>query len=191
MNALENITGKGSPINILYDRLPEAVEVNGRRSAINSDFKTILLIFELMGDGSIPVALKEMKAVSLFYKEPQSDFATARACMVDFIAKGERAEENAEPVISFSQDADLIFSAFYGQYGIDLNAVNMHWYKFVSLMRGLREDERISETVSIRAMKIPKGMDKETASKYRDLKRRLAIKKGCELSDGDIAANFG
>lgn len=53
--------------------------------------------------------------------------------------------------LDYEIDSDYIYSAFLGQYGIDLVEVEeLHWHKFLALLKGLKEDEMISKIMSYR-----------------------------------------
>ena len=54
-------------------------------------------------------------------------------------------------VIDYELDADYIYAAFFSQYGIDLCEIeHLHWYKFLALLKGLKNDEKIKEIMSYR-----------------------------------------
>ena len=69
----------------------------------------------------------------------------------------------------FEIDADLIYSAFMQQYGIDLIDTDMHWYKFIALMRGISDDTRLGKIIGYRTYE-------KTDRKYEeimDMQRRM------------------
>lgn len=60
-------------------------------------------------------------------------------------------------VLDYEIDADLIYAAFYEQYGIDLlatdesgHAVQMHWHRFLALLSGLH-NTKLNEVMSWRS----------------------------------------
>ena len=55
------------------------------------------------------------------------------------------------------------------QYGIDLNAVELHWWKFSAMFAGLKEDCLISKVMGYRAADTA-GMDKEQKKLYKKMK---------------------
>lgn len=55
-------------------------------------------------------------------------------------------------LLDYELDADYIYSAFLGQYGIDLLEVKeLHWHKFLALLKGLKADEMICRIMGYRA----------------------------------------
>lgn len=47
-------------------------------------------------------------------------------------------------------DSEYIYSAFLGQYGIDLLEINLHWHKFKALFLGLNKNCKLSEIMELR-----------------------------------------
>lgn len=63
-------------------------------------------------------------------------------------------------VIDYELDADLIYSAFLGQYGIDLVEVeHLHWHKFLALLAGLNDSTRLRNVMEYRCYE--KSTEKE------------------------------
>lgn len=59
-------------------------------------------------------------------------------------------------IVDYTIDADLIYSAFYEQYKIDLlsldkngHAIQMHWHKFLALLAGLH-NTKLNEVMNYR-----------------------------------------
>ena len=74
--------------------------------------------------------------------------------------------------LDYELDSDYIYSAFLSQYGIDLLEVeDLHWHKFLALMKGLKDDEIICKIMSYRCY------NKNDAKKdvYAELKRNWEI----------------
>lgn len=86
-------------------------------------------------------------------------------------------------VVDFTQDADLIFSAFFEQYGIDLMEQDLHWHKFLALFRGLH-GTKINEVMGYRCYE--EG-DKTDYEKFMArMKAAWALEE--ELSESERAA---
>ena len=57
-------------------------------------------------------------------------------------------------VIDWEIDAELIYAAILGQYGIDLFDVpDLHWHKFLAMIRGLNEQTKLREVMQYRSYK--------------------------------------
>lgn len=55
-----------------------------------------------------------------------------------------------EIIFDYKIDSDLIYSAFFEQYGIDLCNSTLHWFKFQSLFEGLH-DTKLNDVMSYRS----------------------------------------
>lgn len=72
-----------------------------------------------------------------------------------------RGESSGVITLDYEIDADLIYSAFLGQYGIDLVDIEeLHWHKFLALLRGLNASTKLHEVIGYRCYK------KETRKDY-------------------------
>lgn len=62
--------------------------------------------------------------------------------------------------LDYEIDSDLIYSAFMGQYGIDLVEVEeLHWHKFLALLNGLNDSQKLSEVIGYRCYEKPNGKE--------------------------------
>lgn len=60
--------------------------------------------------------------------------------------------------LDYEIDSDLIYSAFLGQYGIDLVDVEeLHWHKFLALLNGLNDEQKLSQVITYRCYEKPSG----------------------------------
>lgn len=82
-------------------------------------------------------------------------------------------QSKGHKVLDFDKDADLIYSAFYQAYGINLHGSDLTAGEFLMLLRGLPSDCRLSEVVGIRTMEIPK--DREQAKRVRKAKQAVSL----------------
>ena len=58
--------------------------------------------------------------------------------------------------LDYEIDSDLIYSAFLGQYGIDLVDIEeLHWHKFLALLNGLNDSQKLSEVMGYRCYEKP------------------------------------
>ena len=57
-------------------------------------------------------------------------------------------------ILDYEIDADLIYSAFMEQYGIDLIDIEeLHWHKFLALLNGLSGSTKLREVMGYRSYK--------------------------------------
>lgn len=146
--------------------LPNAVLVNGRAFSIKTDYR-VWLKFEreyknsiithepfsvdYLFDGDTPQGI--VTDALLEFARPQSELPRPVGAPKDVI------------VIDFDIDADLIYSAFMEQYHIDLFEVNLHWHKFLALLKGLNDNTHLSKVMGYRCY--------EKSDKKRDIRDEL------------------
>ena len=167
-------------MSILTDRLPR--ELLG--VPVRADFRDMIRLECLLLDETLPETVRYAAALELFYAEPVADADRAWQTMLWFYGGGHTghkkqadggAEQEKPRPYDFEQDADLIYAAFWAQYGIDLTEVEfLHWWKFRALFLNLDEQQQISRIMGWRTVDT-KGMDRKTAARYRRLKRIYAL----------------
>lgn len=164
--------------NLLLATLPETLSVSGEDYAIDSDFKTVLRFFELQRDDRIADHHKGFVSLKLFFgSRIPHDAEAAFERLGWFIRCGKPEEEQARrqrPTFDFSFDAALIFSSFWEQYGIDLTAAALHWWKFQALFVGLGEETAFRQVVRIRTRK-EDGLDAASKQELREAKKTWAL----------------
>jgi len=170
-------------MNILIDRLPQ--EYEGLK--INTNFRSFILFELLMQDKTINTNEKIALTLSLFYENlEKEDYKKALEGVIWFYSGGKdkkneekvknKEERAREKIYSYEYDAELIYSAFWSQYKIDLNEIDeLHWWKFKALFEGLNDDNKICQYMSYRAMDLSKIKDKDQKKYYADLKRKVAL----------------
>ena len=169
--------------NYLIDRYPETVEVDGKEYPVVTDFKTIVRIQEILKNELFTQIEKTAIVMKMFYREEApSDREKAYNEYENFIKcfqPEERDTEdttNGEIPLDFSIDSQRIFSAFYFQYGIDLNESDMHWFKFIALLNGLCDGTpQLLRVIDYRTRKITNDMGKEEASFFRKMRDKYSI----------------
>ena len=84
----------------------------------------------------------------------------------------------------------LIYSAVLGQYGIDLFEVDeLHWHKFLALMRGLNDSTRLREVMGYRCYEKNQDKDRDI---YSEMRRAWEIdrKTETELEEDEKFSNL-
>lgn len=77
--------------------------------------------------------------------------------------------------LDYELDGDLIYSAFLGQYGIDLLEVEeLHWHKFLALIRGLNDSTKLREVMGYRCYEKTNDKDRDI---YAELRRAWEIER--------------
>ena len=78
-------------------------------------------------------------------------------------------------VFSYDFDDGYIYAAFKEQYGIDLNDVNLHWWKFRALFQSLNADCMFVKILGYRSMPITSKMSTADRNFYQRMKKLYAL----------------
>lgn len=169
-------------MNILIDKVPKSVYIEGKKYEINSDFRTSILFELLMQDSSIPEETKVYNALNLYYPICPENISEAVDKILWFYKCGKEEEGNNSKTsksskanknkiaYSFEFDDEYIYAAFLTQYNIDLQDINyLHWWKFRALFKALKEDNEIVKIMGYRTMDLSKISDKEQRKHYESL----------------------
>lgn len=151
--------------------LPNTITVNGRAYSIYTDFRIWLRFakdWEKATHG-------ESVDVAYLFKNDHP----ARVDMTSFLEfyqpenplPRQIGPEETIRALDFTLDADLIYAAIMQQYGIDLLEKNMHWHKFLALLRGLK-GTKLDEIMGYRTYKRSKKSQDEI---YEDLRSAWEI----------------
>lgn len=131
--------------------LPNVVEINGRSYSIYTDFRVWM---RFAGEISC-LRTGEYLDVSYLFKNDMPEYCDIRVLMQFCFPKKElprKSRPSKEIMFDYMIDADYIYAAFMSQYGIDLIDVEeLHWYKFLALFEGLKDDEKICKIMAYRA----------------------------------------
>jgi len=175
-------------LNILYDPLPVSVTVDGSEYPVRYSAADMIKL-AIVGEEAyedIPeeeaYAIRALKQLQIFYPQMPRDVTAATREMALFYLgaakqtgpEGETNSSRQRRQFSYEHDAELIYAAFAGQYGIR-GFYNLHWYEFKALFEGLSEGCQLVEVMRIRTMKIDKDMPKREKEYYRKMKRIHAL----------------
>lgn len=143
-------------MNILVDRLPTAVCIDGVEYKINSNFRACLQIILAFEDPELTEEEKQIVLLQNLYPVLPNNIPEAIIKGIKFLDGGKDEEVNQEDgakprLYSFSQDADFIFSAFKQTHNIDLSDTEyLHWWKFLALFMDLGQDTTFCNLISLR-----------------------------------------
>lgn len=133
-----------------FHGLPAAVEENGRKYAINTDYRVILRIFRMLSDPEVPNEDKPWLLRKMFFagaipREADKYFSW-------FVGMGrEEMPGSGKRDFDYEQDAVEIYSAFLQTYGVDLLETDLHWWKFLPMLEGVFSgDNALSNKIRIR-----------------------------------------
>lgn len=167
-------------MNILLDSLPTSINIDGIEHPIQTDFR-LMIKFEQIIFEKKELSLEEV--VSEFYMgNVPEDKEKAVDGLLWFFRCGKEPEElpksskkSNKQIYSYDFDDGYIYAAFLDQYGVDLNGLSLHWWKFRSMLVGLKEDNTFSKIMGYRAIDISSKMSKEYKDFYKEMKKTYAL----------------
>lgn len=161
-------------MSILTQKLPDYLEIQGKKCPIKTDFKTWLVFSELIGNDNDLIKKIPQIFDDIFYELPPNFFDAMSAIMNFYSRESIQLKKTSKAVqkkvFDFEYDADLIYSAFVQQYNIDLCDKDIHWWKFKALFEGLSENTHFMKVVQYRGMDLSKVKDKEQKNFYKRMK---------------------
>lgn len=167
-------------MNLLTEVAPRSIKIEGQLYEIDADFRNCIKFEQLMFDPDVPDNARGGLALNLFYPVIPQNITEAFQKVLWFYAaeqneKKQHGASRQKRIYSFEADADYIFAAFLGDYGIDLNDINfLHWWKFRALFFGLKPDNLICKIMEYRATDISK-MKGEERKFYQKMQREFAL----------------
>jgi hypothetical protein len=161
-------------MNILVQQLPEAVEIDGKAWAINTDYRVALRVLLAHEDDELTEMEKQSILLMTLYPRIPTDIEEAIVQASKFMIGGKDPpeEDTAMRLYSFSKDADLIYAAFRQTHGIDLTTAELHWWAFLALFSDLGADTVFCNLAALRKrLRTGKATkeEREAASELGDL----------------------
>lgn len=141
-------------------KLPDCIEAAGSFFTIKTDFRLWLNFSRIVNTKGAVV-----DDVDFIYTDtipPAENKKEAFEKLLEFFQPKTPlprpiGESSGGKVLDYEIDADLIYAAFYEQYGIDLletdkhgHAVQIHWHRFLALLSGLH-NTKLNEVMSWRS----------------------------------------
>ncbi len=167
--------------NFLLDDFPNQVKIEGAVYDINSDFKSILLIMQLLENQLFTDEEKLLNSLDIFYKgKIPKNISKAYSSMMDFMRMYEEMQENKKScrVLDYEIDSGRIYSAFRQVYHIDLNIHKLHWFLFNCLLENISEGKpKLIEIIQLRTMELDDKMPYKQKALLRKLKREYSLEK--------------
>ena len=130
--------------------LPSAILVGGSYVKIKTDWRLWVRFTQLLEEDAA------VEDLSFLFQEgtvPEQKEECIKALMDFAFPKKPLPRSDGKPgekILDYRIDADLIYSAFREQYGIDLIKTDMHWHTFSALLGGLH-NTKLNEIMSARS----------------------------------------
>lgn len=167
----------------LTERLLQSVTVDGKKIPIRTDFRSWIRFDAALSRRDLPEAQRLALALSAVLKEktlPQNLVGLMQA-LFSFYACGDtktgkkkRGSSKAQ-VLSFQEDAPLIFAAILSQYGVDLTKKNPHWHVFCAMLKGLPENCPLSKIMAYRGVNLADIKDPKQKRHIKKMKARFQL----------------
>ena len=168
--------------NYLINDYPNSVFINDKEYKINSDFKTMLKIIDIIEDELFTENEKIANCIYLFYVSESIDLNLMHLAYAEIIKfmgcyqEDKKTNKNNKKTIDYSADSSFIFSAFIQLYHIDLSEVDLHWFKFKALLNSINEGKPfLVEIMQCRSVVISESMSLEQKKYYKQMKKDFAI----------------
>lgn len=162
---------------IMFNKLPYFVILQGKKYKINVDFRNMISFENKVQDKSVDNSkkieyglrhfypaffcienYKKLLSNKNLYQQACEKLIWFYKCGRDDYHKTSRAgNKSNRQIYSYKYDDEYIFGAFYEQYRIDLTFDRVHWWKFKSLLKSLKDD---TEFVKIKGYRAYTGNDK-------------------------------
>ena len=141
-------------------KLPDCIEAAGSFFTIKTDFRSWLNFSRIVNTKG--AVLDDVDFIYTDTIPPAENKKEAFEKLLEFFQPKTPlprpiGESSGGKVLDYEIDADLIYAAFYEQYGIDLleidkhgHAVQIHWHRFLALLSGLH-NTKLNEVMSWRS----------------------------------------
>lgn len=165
---------------------------------MRTDYRVGIQISQALADPELAGYEGLLVAVNLLFGQGAPDYQTAIEGLQWFLQAGDADEsESAEDeggsdniaYYSFDYDAGRIYSGFRRAYGIDLDKVQMHWFRFVKLMSDLG-DCAFTQVIDFRTADLSK-MDKNTKATYLRMRQKYALPQPESPEEAEFMALLG
>lgn len=167
----------------------DEVCIDGAFYKVHTDFRTWIGYERIMAS-DLSFTEKCVKAVVLCFKEPPPKLDSAVEALMEFYLAGDERKSmggNAKPLFNFEKDFGYIYASFMSEYGIDLFDSDIHWHKFLHLLKSLGEECIFKKVISYRGVDLSKIKDKDKKAYLRRMKHLYALDTD---ADADISDAF-
>lgn len=157
---------------------PTHAEINGDIYPINTDYRVAKECYEIINDDTIS---DQERALAVIYKlfgfvplENGEAFLDKASL---FLTCGQKQGNKSDepPDFDVNEDEGFIEASFKSCYGVDLDEVNMHWWKFNDLVQGLDKHCILSRVREIRNYDLNEIKDPIQRSKMAEAQERLKL----------------
>lgn len=149
--------------------------VDGETYPIRTDYRAgVAYCVKLLSGG---LTVQEFYNIWFPAGKPANLSAAQAAVNAFYRCGAEPKDENipaSAPAYAFTVDSEAIIAAFQREYGIDLTAEKLHWWRFSALLDGLLTHS-FSERVQFRNCDPNEIKSKDLRARYRKFKQQYAL----------------
>lgn len=177
----------------LFERLPDKVEVDGRKYRLDLDFRNVLRMIEIMSREDLLSEARNYLALKCVMRRvPKNVGQAMTAVSAILFPKTKKKGDKGPKLTDYAQDADLIRAAFLQCYGVNLWREKLHWFEFTGLLAGLPEGSRYIDIVGIRAKPLPEPTKYNAKERQWliEAKQRYAIEKTAKEEEEALQASL-
>ena len=175
----------------INDRIPTHIEAGGRRYRIDTDFRNVIRMNEIMARVDLTDEARDWLALRCMMRHPprrRDRQIEALKALREMLFSTKRGGVDEKKITDIEQDAGLIFAAFYQEYGINLWRDHLSWFEFTALLAGIAEGTRYSDVLTIRARPMPKPT--KWNAEEREWLAKAKAAHALELTDEEMAENY-
>ncbi len=145
----------------LVTKPKNSIEFMGHKFKVNIAFDVIIKMFaifkdEILGDEEkIDLACEILVGNTILSLQNKS--LLVEKIINDFVNSQEISSSSDEKIVDYEQDAEYIYAGFLQSYGINLIKQQgiLSFKEFIALFKGLPDNTKIKEIMSIRARPLP------------------------------------
>ena len=163
-------------MSMLIDRLPKSLIISGIRYPINTSFRTWIEYEKLLTESDNVSVDDVFNLIFSSIKPTPKHFEEAVNQILWFYQCGKEettgsSKKSSKPVFSYEYDDGYIVAAYRQQYAIDLDEIDLHWWKFHAFMLALSEDTEFVKILGYRSLEIPSKMPEAQKRFYQKMKK--------------------
>ncbi len=162
---------------------PEFVKINDVKYKINTDFRVALEVNEIAQDTSIGDYERSLAVIYKLFGDKGINDKHNHGRLLElafkYLKKGiEEEVASDEPItMDFKEDYSYIHASFMSDYKIDLDKEEMHFWTFLDLLNGLKEDCVLNRIRYIRDFDLSEVDNPKERSRIAKLKEQYALKR--------------
>lgn len=158
-------------IDLTQKTLPNVIEIDGKVFSIYTDFR-VWMKFEI--SLTKLTSTEDTIEIGYLFKNDRPIYCNVNELLTFSRPKNvlprQIGKQSDAIVLDFEIDSDLIYSAFLGQYGIDLIDIEyMHWHKFLALLHGLNDQTLLRQVMGYRVYEKNTEKGGDPYQKLRDM----------------------